>query len=104
MTELTPSQRVMERFVPWMAEQGFSYRKTGHKFTRATACASYEFSVVFDGRGGLVSTDAAIYVDFPKLRKLYELDQAAVTGRAADCCSWARSRGSTISSPSLTMV
>jgi hypothetical protein len=72
----------MEEFVPWMKAKGFSYRKTGHKFTLENACARYQFNVGFDGRGGLVSTDASMFVDFPKLGKLYE----HATGQMGGIC------------------
>ncbi len=77
MAENTPSQRVLAQFIPLMAAQGFTYRKKNNAFSRKVEQATHHFQVGFDGRGGLVSTDASIYVTYDQID--------AICGKAYGC-------------------
>lgn len=83
MANPTPSQRVLDQLIPIMAGKGFTYRKTYHRFLREVGPASQEFSVNFDGRGGLVSVDGGFAVRFAKLAALFEKAIGSTMGSGA---------------------
>lgn len=76
-----PSQRVLDLLLPRMTDFGYKYTKKWHKFKKPFAHGGLEFCVDFDGRGGLLTVDAAFFVHFTKLEALYE----KVTGKG---CAW----------------
>ena len=78
----TPTTRFLQQFIPMMAADGFSYRKSGHRFQKTFAHGTYEYSLNFDGRGGTVRVGGALFVHFDALEK--QLTKAI--GRQ---CNWA---------------
>lgn len=72
MAESAPSQRVLEQLIPLMSAKGFAYRKKSHVFWRKVEQATHQFRVGFNGRGGFVSTDASIFVNYDQLDALCE--------------------------------
>ncbi len=77
MAENTPSKRVLAQLIPLMAKQGFTYLKKYNTFSRKVEQATHHFLVGFDGRGGLVSTDAFFFVTYDQID--------AICGKAYDC-------------------
>lgn len=67
MAENTPSQRVLAGFAPFMVAEGFTYRKKNNEFSRKVEHATHHFQVGFDGRGGLVSTNAHVFVTYDEI-------------------------------------
>jgi len=67
-----PADRLLELFVPIMAQEGYTYRKRHHRFDKAFACGRYEYSLRFDGRGGVVAVDAAFLVHFDSLERRFK--------------------------------
>lgn len=67
-----PSKRVLELLSPRMADLGYSYKKTWHRFIKPFAHGTLEFWTSFDGRGGLLSVDGGFFVHFSKLETLCE--------------------------------
>ena len=65
----SPSERLLTVFAPLMSAAGYLYRKTGHRFRRSSPMGSYEFSLNFDGRGGLVTVNSAFFVHHDSLEK-----------------------------------
>lgn len=68
----TPSDRLLRILVPLMESYGYSYRKTNHRFVKKFPCGTYEYSLMFDGRGGLVAVDAGFFVHFDALEKQFK--------------------------------
>lgn len=66
-----------------MTGKGFTYHKKNHAFRRTAGPASQEFSVDFDGRGGLVSVGGGFSVRFVKLEALFEKAVGSVMSAAA---------------------
>lgn len=83
MASPTPSQRVLDQLVPIMTGKGFTYRKTNHRFLRTAGPATQEYTVGFDGRGGLVSVDGGFFVRFAKLAAIFEQAVGAPMGAVA---------------------
>lgn len=79
----TPSERLLTHFAPHMAAAGYLYRKTGHRFRRSTPMGSYEFTLDFDGRGGLVQVSSAFFVHHEALEKEF----AKCVGYAVPWCA-----------------
>ena len=67
----TPSQRLLGEFVPVMENEGFAYRKSGHRFVKSFAHGTYEYCLSFDNRGGFIRVDASFQVHFDSLEKLF---------------------------------
>jgi len=64
-----------------MTDRGYNYTKTWHVFKKPFAHGVFEYSVYFDGRGGLLTLDSAFFVRFTKLEALYK----KATGKG---CTW----------------
>jgi hypothetical protein len=67
---ISPSQRLLSLVVPKMEAMGYRYRKTGNLFSKTNGETIDQFSLSFDGRGGLVSVDGAFAVILPKVEAL----------------------------------
>ena len=68
----SPSDRLLAHFVPLMEAEGYTYRKTNHRFIKKVPCGTYEYSLMFDGRSGLVAVDAGFFVHFDTLEKQFK--------------------------------
>ncbi|MBI3727381.1 MAG: hypothetical protein HY254_03495 [Burkholderiales bacterium] len=66
----SPTDRFLKLFIPLMTEEGFTYRKSGHKFRRKFAFGTQELCLSFDGRGGTVAVTGSASVVFTELAKL----------------------------------
>jgi hypothetical protein len=67
-----PAERLLELFVPLMEREGYSYRKSNHRFQKPFAHGKHEYWLMFDGRGGLVGVDAGFFVRFEALEKEFK--------------------------------
>lgn len=67
-----PADRLLEHFIPVMERQGYVYRKSNHRFLKTFPCGTYEFSLMFDGRGGLVGVSPFLGVHFDALEKRFQ--------------------------------
>jgi len=52
--------------------EGYAYRKSHHRFQKEFAHGKYEYSLMFDGRSGLVGVDAGFFVHFDALQKQFK--------------------------------
>jgi len=77
-----PAERLIELLAPVMEREGYAYRKSGHRFVKPFRHGKHEFSLIFDGRGGLVAVDAGFFVYFEALLKQFK----AALGHP---CPWA---------------
>ena len=68
----TPTERLLAIFVPLMESEGYTYRKTHHRFIKKFAAGTHEYSLTFDGRSGLVTVDAGFFVHFDALEKQFK--------------------------------
>jgi hypothetical protein len=55
-----------------MESEGYTYRKTHHRFIKKFAAGTHEYSLTFDGRSGLVAVDAGFFVHFDALEKQFK--------------------------------
>lgn len=72
MMSNSPSDRLLESFLPRMEKEGYTYRKTGQRFIKSFAYGTHECWLTFDGRGGLVSVEPAFFVRFAELEKQFK--------------------------------
>lgn len=72
MMSKPPSDRFLESFIPRMEKEGYSYRKTGQRFSKPFAYGTHECWLSFDGRGGMVSVEPAFFVRFVELEKQFK--------------------------------
>src|SRR6516225_1926426 len=68
----TPTERLLAIFGPLMESEGYTYRKTHHRFIKKFAAGTHEYSLTFDGRSGLVAVDAGFFVHFDALEKQFK--------------------------------
>jgi hypothetical protein len=66
---MKPTERLLNAFIPLMQGEGYEYRKTNHRFLKPFVLGKHEFSLRFDGRGGLVAVGACFFVHFEALLK-----------------------------------
>jgi hypothetical protein len=55
-----------------MEREGYTYRKSYHRFEKAFQFGKYEYTVTFDGQGGLVAVGAGFFVHFDSLERQYK--------------------------------
>jgi hypothetical protein len=67
-----PSDRLLDLFVPVMEREGYQCRKSNHRFLKTFPHGTDEFSLIFDGRSGLVAVDAGFFVHFTSLKKVFK--------------------------------
>jgi hypothetical protein len=67
-----PSERLLDLLVPVMEREGYSYRKSNHRFLKTFPHGTDEFSLIFDGRGGLVAVDAGFFIQYTSLKKVFK--------------------------------
>lgn len=68
----TPTERLLAIFIPLMESEGYTYRKTHHRFIKKFAAGVHEYSLTFDGRSGLVAVDVGFFVHFDALEKQFK--------------------------------
>jgi hypothetical protein len=71
-SQQTPTERLLAIFVPLMESEGYTYRKTHHRFIKKFAAGTHEYSLMFDGRSGLVAVDAGFFIHFDALEKHFK--------------------------------
>jgi len=55
-----------------MESEGYTYRKTHHRFIKRFQYGTHEYSLTLDGRSGLVAVDAGFFVHFDALEKQFK--------------------------------
>jgi hypothetical protein len=69
---MTPTDRLLALFIPFMEQEGYAYRKSNHRFLKPFSCGKYEFSLTFDGRGGFVTVTSGFFVHFDAVLKQFK--------------------------------
>ncbi|MBC8354568.1 MAG: hypothetical protein H8E66_21440 [Planctomycetes bacterium] len=78
---MKPSDRILKRFIPRMEREGFTYRKSGHRFVKPFSLGQCQFSLTFDARGGFTAVAAGFFLHHDALLKHFK----RAVGRA---CPW----------------
>ncbi len=69
---MNPTDRLLASLIPAMEREHYTYRKANHRFLKPFAHGRYEFSLSFDGRGGLVTVRAGFFVHFDAILRHYK--------------------------------